>query len=185
MRTHILLYGGAHKPQVMASPQYYDWINKLAKVKGWRPKDMISDPTYDYEVFYKKYPNEARRMLYKDKNAHFRDIGKTAYHPTFSTESEYSGKINSRHNPLGIIGGTWSDSRMAPNASAYTLSESQLKNKWDVGKTIRYMEEAEDNGVELFYPNGGRPIDKTGTIWGGVLPNIEVISNRTKQYNKR
>lgn len=53
MRTHTLLYGGAHKTHSMASPQYYDWIDKIAKIKRWKARDMLSDPTYDYEVFYK------------------------------------------------------------------------------------------------------------------------------------
>lgn len=163
----------------MASPQYYDWINKIAKIKRWNPRDMLSDPTYDYEIFYKKYPNEARKMLYKDVNAHFNDIGKTVNHPTFSNESAYSGKFDIRHNPAGVVGGSWNK-----QGNRYTLSNSQLRNNWNVDKTIKYLGEAEDNGVELFFPNGGRPVDNTGTVWGGVLPNINIIG-RTLNKNKR
>jgi hypothetical protein len=35
-------------------------------------------------------------------------MGKTAYHPTFSTDSPYSGYKNP-YNPNGITGGTWGD----------------------------------------------------------------------------
>lgn len=180
MRTHTLLYGGAHKTQSMASPQYYDWINKIAKIKRWNARDMLSDPTYDYEMFYKKYPNEARKMLYMNEDAHFNDIGKTVNHPTFSNESAYSGKINKKHNPAGVIGGSWNK-----QGNRYTLSNSQLKHNWDVGKTIQYLGEAEDNGVELFFPDGGRPVDNTGTIWGGVLPNINIIGSALNKYKRK
>jgi len=45
-------------------------------------------------------------MLTANPNAHFTDIGKTVYHPTFSNESIYSGKV-SDYNPRGTIGGSW------------------------------------------------------------------------------
>lgn len=165
----------------MASPQYYDWINKIAKIKRWTPRDMLSDPTYDYEIFYKKYPNEANRMLREDEEAHFNDIGKTAFHPTFSDESHYSGKLNLYRNPRGITGGRWNE-----EGNKYTLSASQIKNGWDINKTINYLNEAENNGVEVFNPNNTR-VKYDGDIFGGVLPNIDVIGSefKSKYYRRK
>nr|DAV06106.1 MAG TPA: hypothetical protein [Bacteriophage sp.] len=45
---------------------------------------MLNDPTYSYETFYNLQPFIAERMLTADPDAHFTDIGKTMFHPTFS-----------------------------------------------------------------------------------------------------
>ena len=120
-------------------------------------------------------------MLNKDADAHFTDIAKTALHPTFSVESDYSGKV-SKYNPKGIVGGTWSDApRLGKNASRYTLSDSQMKHGWDVLRTINYLSNAENEGVELKLPNGSYPI-VDGIRFGGVLPAVTIISKRKNKY---
>ena len=120
-------------------------------------------------------------MLKKDADAHFSDIAKTALHPTFSVESDYSGKV-SKYNPKGIIGGTWSDApRLGRNASRYTLSDSQIKHGWNVRRTIDYLTDAEDYGAELRLPNGSYPI-VDGIRFAGVLPAVTIKANRK---NKR
>lgn len=159
----------------MASPSYRNWLKAIGQIRGWDTNEMLNDPTYNYELFYNKRRADALDMLNKNSEAHFSDIGKTSDHPTFSNESYYSGKVNKRYNPSGIIGGTWSE---YPNR--YTLSPSQMKNGWNVGRTIKYLENAEDEGVELMLPNNVRP-RYDGDIWGGVLPNVNIIGKRKKK----
>ena len=138
---------------------------------------MIRDNTYNYEHFYNAQPKEAQAMLKRNTDAHFTDIAKTAFHPTFSVESDYSGKI-SKYNPKGIIGDTWSNApRLGRNASRYTLSDSQMKHGWDVLRTIDYLSNAEQNGVEVVLPNGSYPIID-GIKFGGVFPEITIIAKR-------
>ena len=86
---------------------FYTWLDQIAnkKAQEWtqvpmKPlstdevyADMLNDPTYNYKTFYDLQPFMAERMLTADPNAHFTDIGKTMYHPTFSNESAYSGYV--------------------------------------------------------------------------------------------
>ena len=112
----------------MPKTKYRKWLEDVAGIRGWDAQEMLNDDTYNYEHFYNAQPKEAQAMLKKDADAHFSDIAKTALHPTFSVESDYSGKV-SKYNPKGIIGGTWSDAyRLGRNASRYTLSDSQMKH---------------------------------------------------------
>uniref|UniRef100_A0AAU8MKK3 Capsid protein n=1 Tax=Geladintestivirus 6 TaxID=3233138 RepID=A0AAU8MKK3_9CAUD len=158
----------------MPKPKYRQWLEDVAGIRGWDVNEMIHDNTYNYEHFYNTQPKEAQAILKRNADAHFTDIAKTAFHPTFSIESDYSGKVN-KYNPKGIIGGTWSD---APNlgrkASRYTLSDSQMKHRWDVRRTIDYLTDAETNGAELRMPDGSYPIID-GIRFGGVLPEITVF----------
>ena len=165
----------------MPKRKYRQWLEDIAGMRGWDVNEMINDNTYNYEHFYNVQPKEAQAMLKRDANAHFTDIAKTAFHPTFSVESDYSGKVN-KYNPKGIIGGTWSDApRLGKNASRYTLSDSQMKHGWDVLRTIDYLNDAEDEGVELRLPNGSYPIID-GIRFGGVLPGITIISKRKNKH---
>lgn len=158
---------------------YLSWLAKLATLRREPITNYTTDPTYDYELFYNLQPDEAQAMLDKESNAHFSDIGKTSIHPTFSDESYYSGR-RSKKNPRGIIGGRWSKNN---GNQRYTLSQSQLDNNWDIGRTIEYINNFEDNGVQLKLPNGRSPIIN-GIRYDGVLPNVTVYgkySNRTKR----
>ena len=165
----------------MPKTEYRIWLEEVAGIRGWDTKEMLNDNTYNYEHFYNAQPKEAQAMLNKDADAHFIDIAKTALHPIFSVESDYSGKV-SKYNPRGIIGGTWS---AAPNlgkkALTYTLSDSQMKYRWDVLRTINYLSDAENEGVELKLPNGSYPI-VDGIRFGGVLPGVTIISKRKNKY---
>ena len=164
----------------MPKTKYRKWIESIANARNWDVNEMLNDPTYNYEHFFNTNPIEANAMLKRNANAHFTDVAKTAYHPTFSVESDYSG-IPSIHNPKGIIGGKWSTSpNLGKNASRYTLSESQMKHNWDVDNTINYLIDAEDNGVELLLPNGRRLYTQDG-IFGGVLPEIIVTKTKYKK----
>ena len=93
-----------HQLQEGGERNYQTWKSLIAKYKGL---DIDNDNTYDYEGYYNAYPNEAWDMLNDNPEAHFTDEFKTVYHPTFSNESSYSGKVNMQFNPYGKLGGTW------------------------------------------------------------------------------
>ena len=165
----------------MPKPKYRQWLEDVAGMRGWDVNEMIRDNTYNYEHFYNAQPKEAQAMLKRNADAHFTDIAKTAFHPTFSVESDYSGKV-SKYNPKGIIGGTWSNApRLGKNASRYTLSDSQMKHGWDILRTIDYLTDAEDYGAELRLSNGSYPI-VDGIRFTGILPAVTIKANRK---NKR
>lgn len=112
-RINKLKYGGKLKKD------YYDIMYKVAKdnYKNWGFKTpdaafthAINDPTYNYEAFYKENPNATNNA-----ETHWPDTYKTVYHPTFSNESKYSGKV-SQYNPTGITGGSWYNN---PNERGY------------------------------------------------------------------
>ena len=145
---------------------FYSWMDKIAdkKAQDWtkvpmKPLDpvlvetqMLNDPTYNYETFYNLQPFMAERMLQADPYAHFSDIGKTMYHPTFSDESAFSGYVND-FNPLGITGGHWNKT-----FTEYTPSRSQLDNYWNYNVTRDYLDHAEDHPVKIKLPKykGGK-----------------------------
>lgn len=159
----------------MPRSKYRQWLTDVAAIRDWDANDMAADDTYDYELFYNHNRKDAENMLKEDSEAHFDDIGKTAKHPTFSNESYYSGR-RSIKNPRGIVGGRWSENN---GRWKYTLSQSQINNNWDIPRTIAYLEQAENNGVELRLPNGRMPIIN-GIRFGGVLPELVVIPNKRK-----
>ena len=142
---------------------FYSWLDKIAdkKAQDWtkvpmKPLDpllvetqMLNDPTYNYETFYNLQPFIAERMLWADPDAHFTDIGKTMYHPTFSDESAFSGYVND-FNPLGITGGHWNKT-----FTEYTPSRSQLDNYWNYNVTRDYLDNAEDHPVKINIPKYG------------------------------
>ena len=142
---------------------FYSWLDKIAdkKAQDWtkvpmKPLDpllvetqMLNDPTYNYETFYNLQPFMAERMLWADPDAHFTDIGKTMYHPTFSDESAFSDYVND-FNPLGITGGHWNKT-----FTEYTPSRSQLDNYWNYNVTRDYLDNAEDHPVKINIPKYG------------------------------
>lgn len=139
---------------------FYSWMDKLAdkKAQDWtkapmKPLDpvlvemqMLNDPTYNYWTFYNLQPFMAERMLQADSDAHFTDIAKTMYHPTFSDESIFSGNV-SDFNPLGIIGGHWNKV-----GTEYTPSASQLQNYFNYNVTRDYLDRNEDHPVKINLP---------------------------------
>ena len=164
----------------MPKPKYRQWLEEVAGLMQKDVNYLNNDPTYSYKYLYDNYPQDRKQIikdLKENNRAHFRDAAKTINHPTFSVESDFSGKV-SKYNPKGIIGGTWSDApRLGRNASRYTLSDSQMKHGWDVLRTIDYLSDAEQNGVELVLPNGSYPIID-GIKFSGVLPEVTIIGKR-------
>lgn len=129
--------GGSTKS---SNKEYYSYMEKLAtkKAKDWGEDSditlthMLNSNDYNYRIFYDSNKENALAMLTADPEAHFTDIGKTVYHPTFSNESFYSGK-KSDYNPRGTVGGSW-------NGFEYVPSKSQLDNKdFNYNKTKRYL----------------------------------------------
>lgn len=144
---------------------YDSWVNNIQEHKGL---DVQIDDTYDYKGYYNKYTNEAWDMLNKDSDAHFTDEFKTYLHPTFSTESKYSGIKDTQFNPNGLMGGSWGGNKNTgwtftmPKESAVSLEDR-----------INYLSDAENDGVRLLNYNGLSPkIDND--YFGGVLPNITI-----------
>ena len=139
---------------------FYTWLDQIAEKKAseWtkipmKPlttdevyTEMLNDPTYNYKEFYEGQPFLANAMLYAPEFAHFSDYAKTMYHPTFSNESIYSGKV-SDYNPYGIVGGSWNES-----GTEYAPSISQLANYWTNNRTRDYLDHAEDHPVKIKLP---------------------------------
>lgn len=144
----------------MKNKDFYSWLEQIAdkKAQEWTQApmkplstdeiymEMLNDPTYNYKAFYDGQPFLANAMLYAPKFAHFNDYAKTMYHPTFSNESIYSGKV-SDYNPLGIEGGSWNE-----EGTEYTPSMSQLANYWNYNRTRDYLDQAEDHPVKINMP---------------------------------
>ena len=139
---------------------FYSWLDQIAdkKAQEWTQApmkplstdevytEMLNDPTYNYKEFYDGQPFLANSMLYAPEFAHFSDYAKTMYHPTFSNESIYSGKV-SDYNPYGIVGGSWNEA-----GTEYTPSMSQLANYWNYNRTRDYLDHAEDHTVKINLP---------------------------------
>lgn len=153
-------YDTGDKTTMKKKDDFYTWLDQISdkKAQDWTKApikplstdevyaDMLNDPTYNYKTFYDLQPYMAERMLTADPNAHFTDIGKTMYHPTFSNESAYSGWI-SDYNPFGITGGSWNE-----DGTEYTPSMSQLANYWNYNRTRDYLDHAEDHPVKINLP---------------------------------
>jgi hypothetical protein len=154
---------------------YNSWKRQVAEHNGIIPDE---DNTYDYEAYFRKYPKEAWKMLSGDPTAHFSDEFKTVYHPTFSSKSIgndgsiYSGVRNSKTNPQGLVGDTWS-----PDYHTFTMSSDGYRGPVSMDDRKWYLENAEDNGVQLREVDGSLPVFDD-IPWGGVLPNVTVTGNK-------
>ena len=143
---------------------YENWKQQLGAFL-----DVEHDNTYDYEGYYNDNPITAWQQLdrlRRNQDSHFPDTFKTAYHPTFSDESRYSGIKDPRFNPNGIIGGHWYDDYN------YQLSNSQFENDWDISKMYDYLQKAGDDKVRTLAPDGS------------ILLNEVVVTPRSSALNK-
>ena len=143
---------------------YNTWKKLIHDYKGI---DVDNDNTYDYPSYYNNYTDEAWGILNDDPDAHFRDAYKTAYHPTFSNESIYSGIYDKQHNPRGIVGGRWLESpdRFIPSPSKRDVNS--------IRETANYVSVAEPNSLQIRDEYGRWPVID-GTVFGGVLPQVSV-----------
>lgn len=103
----------------LSDSDYYDIMERVAKENNERWNQLraqegapllsieeeylriLNDNAYDYRGYYNKYPQSRANA-----DTHWTDEFKTAFHPTFSIESGYSGK-KSQYNPNGYLGGVW------------------------------------------------------------------------------
>ena len=148
---------------------FYEWKNAISEHMGL---DIDNDRTYDYMSFYYDNPAKAWAMVNGDPDAHFTDRFKTAEHPTFSTESDLSGKYDPINNPLVATGGTWTE-----NPNTFTLPTDWYKGP-SIPERISYLENAENNGVTMFMPDGSLPTLYNNEPWGGVLPELTVTNQK-------
>jgi len=149
---------------------YNTWADALANKWGISRRELEQDD-YDYKGFYKANPDMAYEILADKTGAHFPDTHKLPTHPTFSDESVYSGKNG---NP---VGGSWSENPFAVQRWTYKLSPDQVRNNWNVRRTLEYAGEAEDQGFRVTDMNGRLPIIN-GIVQGGVLPSVAVRLKR-------
>ena len=87
----------------------------------------LNDNTYNYRGYYDKYPKGKGNAI-----DHWTDEFKTVYHPTFSDESIYSGKVDSNFNPNGFTGGMWLNDIYIP-----PKYKSKSKIKFDKGGKVK------------------------------------------------
>lgn len=125
---------------------FSSWYNAIRKVKPFLPANPL-DPNndYDYKAFFDKMPEQAQAMLQGDPNAHFSDIGKRPWHPTFSNESAYSNN----QTP----GGQW-----VQNGDKWQFRHSDMTAQQS-DKTLEYLR---NNGNNEFSTYGG----------GFVMPSV-------------
>lgn len=121
---------------------------------------MLNDNSYDYYNYVKDNYITPVKYLTTSGGGHFSDKYKTVYHPTFSNESQYSGK-KSHYNPRGTEGGSW-------NGDEYHPSKSQIENgdfNYDV--TREYLDWAEKNPIKIVMPRyqDGKPETLTYDQW--------------------
>lgn len=143
--------------------EYYGYMERLANKKAgdWAQiplridpdvtlTEMLNDNTYNYRTFYDNDRYLAEGMLYDNPYAHFSDTGKTVYHPTFSTDSNYSNR-KSDYNPEGIEGGSWINNE-------YRVSRDQMNSKYfNPKRTLNYLKHS-DPSVQMVLPQyrGGK-----------------------------
>lgn len=138
-------------------------------------------PSYNYVGYALENPGDMiKRAVDPSYSPHYVDTFKTAWHPTFSSESIYSGKVGFL-NPKGIRGGDWGHDKN--NNWVYRLSEDQMNNNWNIDRTVDYLEDAEDDGVVLMLPGNHLPVFDVGdggerALYNGVLPNVTVEGKR-------
>lgn len=158
-------------------------------------KYALIDPTYDYRGFYEKYPESSA-----NSKTHWTDEFKTVHHPTFSTESRYSGNKN-KFNPQGLRGGFWNGDDFVPA----TWQEPKILNKrrkimgYADGKDVQYTRQ---NGNPVAFDEQGNLIDQVtgqtgvmqdevfnrmavtpqGVTFNGIVPNSSIERPKEQVY---
>lgn len=132
---------------------YYSYMDKLAHrmSREWNESEdqalteMLNDNTYNYKALYDYDRKNAIKSLTDPDGTHFSDVGKTMYHPSFSNESIYSGKV-SDYNPLGLVGVQWVGKKI------YIPSADQLNRYFNYNETRQYMNNNGDKNVRIIMP---------------------------------
>ena len=165
----------------LSNKQYQNTMHKVSS-QNWKElgdkseqdayNRLINDKNYDYRGYYNKYPNSGANA-----STHWSDEFKTYTHPSFSTDSKYSGVYDKVFNPNASVGGTWI--QLPNNEYQFNLSDSQLQNGTTPERTFSSFENNEVNGVKIRDQRGNMIQDpRTGIYYGDVLPQIEIIGHK-------
>lgn len=144
----------------LSDEQYYNIMRKVAEENNpkWNDqrtkegesklsveqdyKRLLNSNDYDYRGYYNKYPESAANA-----DTHWPDEFKTAWHPTFSVESRYSGVKNSKYNPLGLPGGFWSGDIFIPRAWQFLEYKDYYKPKYQLGGFLNFLKNSMQTAV--------------------------------------
>lgn len=183
MRRRVLRRFKDGKDKGISDQQYYsimervaennnnEW-NRLRTEDGGRPLSVdeeylriLNDNSYNYRGYYNKYPSGSGNAL-----DHWTDEFKTVWHPSFSTQSKYSGKV-SQYNPYGILGGQWNGDNYVP-AWGQKLNPEPKQRGWfeyNKGKNIKRF----DDGEDIVYESPDVPINISYVPKSNVRVNPE------------
>jgi hypothetical protein len=132
---------------------------------------VLNANDYDYRGYYNKYPPNSANSL-----THLSDEFKTAYHPSFSDESKYSGH-KSKYNPDGIVGGHWYNEMFVPS-----FDQLRKLNK------LPGFTGGKDSGIKEYVSNEDMHVNPDGSITtrngntgSVILPDVNVYAQ--KDYN--
>lgn len=142
----------------VANENYADWGYNSPEVALLH---ALNDNTYNYRQFYNDNPTATNNA-----QTHWPDTYKTVYHPTFSSESVYSGVRDRNFNPEGRIGGVWSGGTFYPN---------YWQNQYRNGGELNTMDDINNGFIDITEggtheqnPFGGIPVN----IAEDGLPNL-------------
>lgn len=154
----------------MTDEQYFKTMERIANENymdwGYDSPEAallhaLNDNTYNYRQFYNDNPTATNNA-----QTHWPDTYKTVYHPTFSSESMYSGVRDRNFNPEGKIGGVWSGNTFYPN-----YWQKQYRN----GGELNTMDDINNGFIDITEggtheqnPLGGVPVN----IAEDGLPNL-------------
>lgn len=154
----------------MTDEQYFKTMERIANENymdwGYDSPEAallhaLNDNTYNYRQFYNDNPTATNNA-----QTHWPDTYKTVYHPTFSSESMYSGVRDKNFNPEGKIGGVWSKDTFYPN---------YWQNQYRNGGELNTMDDINNGFIDITEggtheqnPFGGIPVN----IAEDGLPNL-------------
>lgn len=183
MRKRVLKRFKDGKDKGISDQQYYSIMERVAEnnnnewnrfrtEEGGRPLSVdeeylriLNDNSYDYRGYYNKYPSGSGNAL-----DHWTDEFKTVWHPSFSTQSKYSGKV-SQYNPYGILGGQWNGDNYVPAWGQKLASEPKQRGwfEYSNGKNIKRF----DDGEDVIYESPDVPINISYVPKSNVRVNPE------------
>jgi hypothetical protein len=141
--------------------EFQDWYSKVSKHKNLNPNPDAEEQKYDYRGYWKNEDREG--ILSEDTEAHFIDKYKQPFHPTFSTESQYSNEET--------LGGSWSQDE----SGTWFFTHSPFTAGY-ADKTFDYLKGSGEfsilNGDTLTYDKP--PVmnrEKSNFKTGGKIPN--------------
>lgn len=138
----------------LTDEDYYAIMERVAQenYEDWgfsNPDDALlhalNDNTYNYKAFYEENPDAKN-----NSETHWTDKYKTVYHPTFSDESIYNGKV-SQYNPQGLTGGHWVDDGTGRREKLLKrLPQDNYAKLHILGNNINTLEDDQGNRLKLF-----------------------------------